>query len=406
MKGSTVKRCPCPVRRDGGRRTACGKAHGSWSYVVDVAATNGQKRRQISKGGFATRKAAEAALSEVLTQAAHGDVAVGGRSTLGDYLAEWLTGMRLSLAVSAWTNYRSILELYVRPRIGHIRLSALTGSALTALYGDLLAGGGKGGRALSPTTVRLVHRVLTKALSDAVESRQLAANPAQYAKVPARRRIEMRTWTAEQAETFLRSAAGDRLYAVWLLALACGLRRGELAGLRWADVDLEQRTLSVVSQRTTDADWQIVTKEPKGTSRRTIDLGGEALGALRAHRRQSVSERLAWGSAYTDTGLVFVREDGSGFHPSRLADLFQSLARGAGVPVIRLHDARHSCATLALAAGIHPKVVQQLLGHASWSTTMDLYTHRVERLQRDASARIESVLFAGGGRSTVDPPQV
>lgn len=406
MKGSTFKRCPCPVRRDaGGRRFTCAKAHGSWSYMADVPATEEQKRRQTMKGGFPTRKAAEAALAEYLGHVARGEVAVADRRHVDEYLEEWLTGMRLSLAVSAWTNYRSILELYVQPRIGHIRLSALTASALTALYGDLLAGGGKGGRALSPTTVRLVHRVLTKALSDAVESRQLAANPAQYAKVPARRRIEMRTWTAEQAETFLRSAAGDRLYAAWLLALACGLRRGELAGLRWADIDLEQRTLSVVSQRTTDADWQIVTKEPKGTSRRTIDLGGEAVGALRAHRRQSLSERLAWGSAYTDSGLVFVREDGTGYHPSRLADLFQALARGAGVPVIRLHDARHSCATLALAAGIHPKVVQQLLGHASWSTTMDLYTHRVERLQRDASARIESVLFAGGSRSTVDRPQ-
>lgn len=144
---------------------------------------------------------------------------------------------------------------------------------------------------MSPTTVRLVHRVLTKALSDAVDCRLLAANPAQHAKVPARRRTEMRTWKAEQAAAFLRSAAGDRLYAAWLLALACGLRRGELAGLRWADVDLEQRTLSVVSQRTTDADWQIVTKEPKGTSRRTIDLGGETVAALRAHWRQSLSER-------------------------------------------------------------------------------------------------------------------
>lgn len=353
--------------------------------MADVPATEARKRRQTMKGGFPTRKAAEAALAEYLGHAARGEVVVADRRHVDEYPEEWLTGVRPTLAVTAWTNYRSLMHLYVRPRIGRLRLAAVNGSTLTALYAELLAGGGQNGKTLSPTTVRLIHRVLNKALTDAVEARLLAANRAQYAKVPARRRIEMRTWTAEQAEAFLRSAAGDRLYAAWLLALACGLRRGELAGLRWADVDLEQRTLSVVSQRTTDADWQIVTKEPKGTSRRTIDLGGEAVGALRVHRRQSLSERLAWGSAYTDAGLVFVREDGTPYHPARLADLFQALARGAGVPVIRLHNARHSCATLALAAGIHPKVVQQLLGHASWSTTMDLYTHRVERLQRDAS---------------------
>jgi integrase len=146
-------------------------------------------------------------------------------------------------------------------------------------------------------------------------------------------------------------------------------------------------------ERTTDADWNVVTTTPKGTSRRTIDLGPQALAALQAHRHQTEAERREWGRAWTDTGLIFVREDGIGYHPSRITDLFQGLARQAGVPVIRLHDARHSCATLALAAGVHPKVVQQLLGHASWSTTMDLYTHRVERLQKDASARIEGVVF-------------
>ncbi len=372
---------------------ACSKTHGSWTYHVDVPATDGRKRRQVTKGGFPTRKAAEAALAEFLGHAARGEVAVAGRRRTGDYLDEWLAGMRPTLAVSAWTNYRSLLDLYVRPRIGTVRLSAVSASTLTALYADLLAGGGKNGKPLSPTTVRLVHRILSKALGDAVESHLLAVNPAQHAKVPARQRVEMQTWTAEQASTFLRAAARDRLYAAWLLALACGLRRGELCGLRWSDVDLEQQTLSVVSQRTTDADWQVITKEPKGTSRRTIDLGAEALAALRAHRKKVLTERLESGAAYTDSGLVFVREDGVAYHPSRLTDLFQSVARAAGVPVIRLHDARHSCATLALAAGIHPKVVQQLLGHASWSTTMDLYTHRVERLQKDATGRIESILF-------------
>ena len=189
-----------------------------------------------------------------------------------------------------------------------------------------------------------------------------------------------------------------------MLALVCGLRRGELAGLRWVDVDLDQRTVSVVSQRTTDADWNVITKAPKGTSRRTIDLGDAAVAALHRHRQQSDAERRRWGSAYTDNGLVLVQEDGSPYHPARLSETFQRSARDAQLPPIRLHDARHSCATLALAAGIHPKVVQQLLGHASWSTTMDLYTHRVERLQRDASERIEGALFAAGlpSRPNVD----
>jgi integrase len=144
-----------------------------------------------------------------------------------------------------------------------------------------------------------------------------------------------------------------------------------------------------VEQRTTDADWNVVTTTPKGTSRRTIDLGPQALAALQAHRRQTEAERREWGRAWTDTGLIFVREDGIGYHPSRITDLFQGLARQAGVPAAR----RATLVRDALAAGVHPKVVQQLLGHASWSTTMDLYTHRVERLQKDASARIEGVVF-------------
>jgi integrase len=372
---------------------ACGKAHGSWSYSVDAPAVEGERRRQITRGGFPTKQAAEAALAEFLGSAARGEVAVPRRMTVPAYLDAWLIGIRPTLAVAGWTNYRSVINLYVRPRIGNRQVQALTAQLLTALYGELLTAGGKNGKPLSPTTVRLVHRVVSKALEDAVESRILATNPTRHAKVPKRRQPVMRTWTAEQASSFLRAAAEDRLYACWLLALVCGLRRGELAGLRWSELDPAQGALGIVEQRTTDADWNVVTTTPKGTSRRTIDLGPQALAALQAHRRQTEAERREWGRAWTDTGLIFVREDGIGYHPSRITDVFQGLAREAGVPVIRLHDARHSCATLALAAGVHPKVVQQLLGHASWSTTMDLYTHRVERLQRDASARIEGVVF-------------
>lgn len=201
---------------------------------------------------------------------------------------------------------------------------------------------------------------------------------------------------------FLDVAGTDRLRVAWLLALLCGLRRGELAGLRWSDVDLERGVLRVASQRTTDSEWRVVTKEPKGTSRRSIDLGPVVLEALVAHRRQSVQEGLQrYGASVEPEGLVLLQADGEPYHPDRLRELFQALGRRAGVPVIRLHDARHSCATLALDAGLHPKVVQQLLGHSSWSVTMDLYSHRVDRLQRDASAKLEE-LVAGTARTRLN----
>jgi integrase len=193
VQGNTYRRCPCAVRRDRHvRRMACG----SRMARGPTTSTCRQRKAQTAagaKGGFPTRKAAEAALAEFLGRTAPGEVAAAGRRRVGDYLGEWVAGMRPTLAASAWTNYRSLLDLYVRPRIGTVRLSAVSASTLTALYAALLAGGGKNSKPLSPTTVRLVHRVLSKALGDAVESHLLAVNPAQNTKVPARQRVEMRT---------------------------------------------------------------------------------------------------------------------------------------------------------------------------------------------------------------------
>ena len=224
------------------------------------------------------------------------------------------------------------------------------------------------------------------------------SRPTVKAVPPRRQRYEAAVWNAEQAQQFLVACRRDRLYAAWLIALGCGLRRGELAGLRWTDLDLGRGTLSVTTQRTTDSDYNVITKAPKGTGRRTIDLGAGTVEALRAHMAAQLDEVHDFHgllvAADVDVPMhVFVAEDLQPLHPQRLTDLFQAAAKEAGVPVIRLHDARHSCATLALDAGVHPKVVQQLLGHASWSTTMDLYSHRIDRLQREATQKIESLLL-------------
>jgi integrase len=163
--------------------------------------------------------------------------------------------------------------------------------------------------------------------------------------------------------------------------------------LRWRDVSLKAGTVTVATQRTTDAQGHVVETEAKGTSRRTIDVGRNGVEAVVAHRARQERERAAWGDGWTDTGYVFVQENGLPYHPARITELFQALAARAGVQVIRLHDGRHTCATLALDAGVHPKVVQELLGHSSYAITMDLYSHRVRRLQRDVTSRIEVAIF-------------
>ncbi len=394
MSGHVYKRCSCATQRDAsGRRLTCPRSHGSWTFVADVPGDGPQKRRQHTKGGFATKKDAEQALRAFQATADSGHAILPAKLTVEQYLQRWLDAVSPSLAATAQSNYRILIRCYLLPHLADHKLSSLRADHLVKTYRNLLARGGRNGRPLSATTVRTVHRVLAKALSDAVRDGVIGRNPATNVPLPKAVRADLQVWHREQVAAFLVVAADDRLFAAWLLALLCGLRRGELAGLRWGDVDLRARTVGITSQRTTDAEWRVITKEPKGTSRRTLDLGPVLLEALTNLRTRRVQEQGGCAKDLDPGSLVFVRADGEAFHPDRLRELFQALALKANVPVIRLHDARHSCATLALDAGLHPKVVQQLLGHSSWGVTMDLYSHRVDRLQRDASEQLEELVL-------------
>lgn len=398
MSGHVYKRCGCPPQLDhAGKKINCPKPHGSWYFVANIPADGPERRRQHAKGGFTTKRDAEQALRAFLVTVDRGQVALPSKVTVAEYLTGWLTAVEPSLAATAASNYRILLRCYALPHLGSYKITTLRPDHLIKAYRALLAGGGRGGRPLSATTVRTVHRILSKAFSDAVRDGVLTRNPAVNVPLPKHVRPELQVWNRSQVTAFLPVAAQDRLYAAWLLALLCGLRRGELAGLRWADVDLDAGILQITSQRTTGAEWQVITKEPKGTSRRSVDLGPVLIEALSAHRQQNELERQQRGTVQADDALVFVQADGRAYHPARLRQLFQAVAKRAGVPIIRLHDARHSCATLALDAGLHPKVVQQLLGHSSWGVTMDLYSHQVERLQRDAVLRLEELVRGAPG---------
>lgn len=215
----------------------------------------------------------------------------------------------------------------------------------------------------------------------------IVTNPAASMRVPRGEPKEMTVWSADEARRFLDAVADDRLVALWTLALHTGLRRGELAGLRWRDVDLDAGTLTVAQQRTT-ANHQVVTTTPKANSQRQLVLAPATIAALRAHLNRQRQERLALGPDWTDSGHVFVDELGVEYHPHRFTKMFEDAVRRTGAPKIRLHDTRHTMASLALEAGVHPKVVQEQLGHSAIAVTLDTYSHVPQAVKRDSADKI------------------
>jgi integrase len=244
-------------------------------------------------------------------------------------------------------------------------------------------------------SVRHPHAVLHRALADGVKRGRLTRNPCDAVDVPTvggAADREMKTWTAEEAKAFLEVTRGDRLAGMRRLALSNGLRRGELCRLQWADVDLTVGTLAV-RRALVSAGYKVKLQTPKtkkGT--RTMGLASETVAALKRQAGQQTKDAAKRGDVWQDTGFVFTAEDGQPMHPDRVSKLFDDAVSKAPVPRIRLHDLRHTCATLALRAGIHPKVVQEMLGHATIGITLDSYSHAVQGMQEDAAQRIGALL--------------
>jgi integrase len=377
------------------------KGAATWTVVVDA----GQdpvtgKRRQKFRRGFRTRNDAEDALGTMLREAQTGQYVEPSSEAVGRFLEDWLSAVRPKLKASTWSGYDQKLRSHVIPRLRALPLRDLDALGLNKLYAELLKDGrqnGDGG-GLSPRSVMHVHKIVRRALGDAVRWGKLRANPAELAEPPRPAPVEMRVWSAEQLGAFLDAVAEDRLRACWVLAATTGMRRGELVGLRWDDVDLDASRLSVRRSRVA-VRYEVVEGEPKSGRARMIDLDGATVAELRSHRKRQLEERLAWGEAYQDSRYLFTREDGTAIHPHSLSQFFEKRVARAGLPALPFHGLRHTHATLGLAAGVEAKVMQERLGHASIGITLDLYTHVVPGMQRDAAERIATLI----PRSVINP---
>ena len=361
----------------------------SWSVVIDLGRDETGRRVRKWHSGYRTKKDAERARIELLSRLDQGTYVSPSKMSIGAFLVqEWLPAKRATIKETTFASYEMHVTKHIVPRIGGVPLLSVSAGHLNAFYADLLADGRRNGAGgLSPATVERIHATIHKALADAVRWGRLARNPADRADPPKESTAEMSVWTPEQLGTFLDSVRTDRLFAAWLMAAMTGMRRGELLGLKWSDLDLEAGAVSVRQIRTV-AKYRVVTFTPKTEKgRRTIALDPHTVAALRSYRVAQKEERVLLGPDYSNSDdLVFTKPNGSAIHPERFSAWFTQRCRKSGLPRVRLHDVRHSYVTALLAEGVPLKVVSQRVGHASPMVTMTIYQHVLPGDDRAAAA--------------------
>jgi integrase len=372
------------------KKGADGKPKTYWYVVVDIGIDEDGKRRQKWHGSYRTRREADQASVTILRELEQRTYVEPRKLTLTDYVRdEWLPQIKQQVKASTFDSYSRNLALHVLPILGGRQLQAITAGHLNALYRQLLESGrlnGPKGRGLAPKTVRNVHTTLSKVFADAIDQELVSRNPAARAKPPKppRGTSSMRFWTPDELARFLDYVSTHRWHALWRLAAMTGMRRGELLGLRWGDVDFRHSRLAV-RQTLISIAYQPSVSTPKSHGSRVIDLDAETLAVLRAlweeHRRQHAD-------------LVFLTDEGEPIHPESVRVVFERLPAHAGVQRIRFHDLRHTHATIALRAGVPVKVISERLGHASPAFTLQQYAHVIPGMQAEAAQQVADLVAA------------
>lgn len=366
----------------------------SWGIVADLSRDAAGKRRQKTLTVRGTKKEAEARLAQMLHELNTGTFVEPAKMSVAEYLKRWLSEYAAhNVARKTYERYDEIVRLHLIPAVGTHRLTGLKPLHIQEYYSAALRSGrcdGNGG--LSPQTVLHHHRILREALQQAVRWQLLARNPADAVEPPRSAKREMQVLDEEQTAKLLDVAKGSRLSMVIFLAVATGLRRGEILALRWEDIDLDGASLQV--RRTLEqARGGLRFKEPKTErGRRLVALGPDAVETLRRHRLEQIKERLALGQSYKNSDLVCARLHGTPFDPSEVTAGFAKLIRSLDLPRVRLHDLRHGHATHLLRLGIHPKVVSERLGHSGVGITLNTYSHILPGMQEDAALRLDRAL--------------
>ena len=368
-------------RRANGEGSLYRRQNGTWSAIASLP--DGTRKHVYGR----TRDEVRRKLADILHALEHGTYTDARGRTLGDYLDQWLAEVAKP-RVREWTysGYEVHIRRHIKPTLGRIPLDRLTPQHVQALLNKKLREG------LKPKTVRYLRGTLRTALNEAVRWGLVARNCAALVEGPRVERYKIQPFTPDEARKLLEAIKGDRLEALYSVALTMGLRQGEALGLCWTDIDLDRGYIRITKQlQRVHGAPQLV--EPKTErSRRTLAMPPMIAKALNDHLVRQLDDKAKAGGQWVERGLVFTTPGGTPLDGTAVTKAFHQLLDRAGLPQRRFHDLRHSCATLLLVQGVSPRVVMDLLGHSQIALTMNTYSHVIPDLRRDAAQRMEELL--------------
>lgn len=359
----------------------------TWSFTIDLPRDQlSGKRRQKTKGGFKTKKDAQEALNNFIYELNHETYIENNKVTVGEYLSDWLIKRKNEIRPTTYQSYENHINFYINPELGNIQLQILQSNQVQKFIDFLL-------EKYKPTTVQGTIKVLKKALNDAEISGLIKKNPIKHMKLPQNNeQSNFRTWSVEESNRFLIHSKNSRINIAYILAIYTGMRKGEVLGLRWRDVDFNARTISVL-QTLNLIKGKLTFGKPKSkSSQRRISIPDYVIRKLLEHKEIQKQEKEIFSYAYNDHDLVVAAENGQPIWPRNLQRNFNNLILQSNVPKIRFHDLRHTHATIMLLNGEHPKVVSERLGHNRIGITLDTYSHVLPDMQRESADNFAQIM--------------
>ncbi|WP_066639184.1 tyrosine-type recombinase/integrase [Desulfolucanica intricata] len=369
----------------------------SWTIIIEGERVGG-KRKRITKSVKGTKKEAEKIMHQMITELNKGIYIETNNLTFEAFLEKWLEDYaKLKTTPKTFLRYEEIIKSRIIPDLGKLPMDKLKPMHLQQFYAKLLTGGRKDGKegGLSPTTVMQHHRIIHKSLDTAVKWQIAARNVADAVEPPQKTKHEIVVLDETQVRKMLDAAQNTPYFGPILLAVTTGMRRGEILGLRWQDVEWNSNILQIRQTIQYTPGKGIFFKQPKTVgSYRPVKITSSIIEFLKKHKLEQAKIKLMLGpEIYEENGLVFCQDNGKPMHPDSISSWFPAFMERNWLPKIRFHDLRHTHATLLLKQGIHPKVVSERLGHAGISITMDIYSHLLPGMQEEAASKIDQVIF-------------